>query len=332
MRNQRPELSNQVLDALTESIALLDGCGRIVGVNEAWRRFAANNGGDCGHYYIGESYLEACERAALGGCDDIAPALYDGLRRMLAGELEQFSLEYPCHSPQQQRWFIVNITRCATSVEPAQLVVAHLDITARKLAELALEQTEHELARINRELQEALARERRAARSDELTGIANRRHFFVTAAPLFEVARRYRQPLAAVMLDLDHFKQVNDSHGHQAGDQALRHVAAVARQHLRECDLFARYGGEEFVILLPATGGEGALCAAERIRAAIAAQPLVVDGRTIRVTVSAGIAEIVTEGDSLERMIGRADRALYAAKGGGRNRCRLISEAQAQQA
>lgn len=452
MRNQSPELSNIVLDSLTESIAMLDAQGVIIGVNEAWRRFAADNRGECTQHYIGQNYLATCERAFREDGDELAGAMCVGLRAVLRGDMATYTLEYPCHSPEAQRWFIAHITRCGVGDTPG-LVVSHEDISARKLAELALEQAERTLRMIlealpvgvwltdasgrvvqgnaaglriwggpapggsrvapaaeirrvqggqvlsvdewaaasalrtgaptgeeelevrtpegerrvllhatvplrdaagkltgaiivdqdisaryaaeervreakreveqtNRELQEALQRESRAARRDDLTGAANRRHFFAVGAQIVESARRYRRPLAIIMFDLDHFKGVNDRYGHPTGDLSLRHVTRLAQQHLRGSDVLARYGGEEFVILLPETDSLRAQEVANRIRRAVETQALDTALGSVALSISAGIAELdAAKGDTLEGMIGHADAALYAAKASGRNRC-----------
>jgi diguanylate cyclase (GGDEF)-like protein len=179
-------------------------------------------------------------------------------------------------------------------------VIVLYDITERKHAERQLEHL---------------------ARTDVLTGVTNRRYFFELAAQEYARARRYGSWLAILLLDVDHFKQINDTYGHQAGDQVLQHVAAVCRRELRSIDLFARYGGEEFIALLEESSLAGARGTAERLRQRIAEAPVAIAGQPIRVTISLGLVhEVPGAGLALESLIQRADAALYRAKSGGRNR------------
>jgi diguanylate cyclase (GGDEF)-like protein len=160
------------------------------------------------------------------------------------------------------------------------------------------------------------------ATTDGLTGLFNRRHFFEAAAIELRRARRLKQPLSAIMMDVDHFKSINDTYGHAAGDGVLRRVAELARQNLRDIDVIGRYGGEEFAIILPqADVGTAFGIVAERLRKAISMEPLELDDeQSITVTVSLGVAELDAETPDLAALLNRADTGLYAAKKGGRNR------------
>ncbi len=155
---------------------------------------------------------------------------------------------------------------------------------------------------------------------DPLTGLYNRRHFFAMGEVEMERGDRYRHPLALVMIDLDHFKDVNDTYGHLAGDQALIHVAQVCRRTLRGVDMVARYGGEEFVVLMPETGQAGAELAANRLLRNIQTTPLQVGDHTISISASMGLSLSEPGFNQLEELIGRADQALYVAKRMGRGR------------
>ncbi len=158
------------------------------------------------------------------------------------------------------------------------------------------------------------------ARRDPLTGLDNRRGFFEQALPLYSTAARRSRPFSVVMLDLDHFKEINDAHGHATGDRALVEIGDRLRRASRLGDVTARWGGEEFVMLLPETSDAEARAMADRIRTALARQPIVADGgQTLAVTASFGVATR-QEGQSLDELLRAADEALYAAKGAGRDR------------
>jgi diguanylate cyclase (GGDEF)-like protein len=160
---------------------------------------------------------------------------------------------------------------------------------------------------------------RRLATIDGLTGMLNRRAFFERAESAHQLALRLRKPIALLMLDIDHFKQLNDSFGHASGDEALKVFADTARGVLREHDLIGRLGGEEFALVLPGTRLEGALEAAERLRLAVLEAPVFGGAPGYRMTVSIGVVTIEA-GEELTAALARADHALYAAKTGGRNR------------
>lgn len=168
-----------------------------------------------------------------------------------------------------------------------------------------------------REATEAL---RRSVSCDHLTGLANRRAFFDGAELELQRWKRAPRPLSVVMIDADHFKRINDMHGHAAGDAVLRHLAAGMSATFRAIDIVARLGGEEFVALLPGTTVEGAEAVALRLCRSIAAQSVEVDGTPIRYTVSMGIATMEDGVEDINALIRRADVAMYAAKSNGRNR------------
>ena len=164
------------------------------------------------------------------------------------------------------------------------------------------------------------AQMRELASVDGLTGAVNHNTTVSLLAHSLERGRRENQPVSFVMLDLDHFKRVNDRHGHVIGDNVLRAVAACARQRLRGSDVLGRLGGEEFGMVLPATGMAGAKHLAEQVRLAVEALELKGDGgQPVRVTLSAGVAE-ATKSDTPETLMHLADKALYQAKQKGRNR------------
>ncbi len=187
------------------------------------------------------------------------------------------------------------------------------------------------LARRRDELAVALKRVQQLASHDELTGVYNRRHLMEMLEQQRERARRHGEGLVVCIIDLDHFKRVNDLHGHLAGDDALRSFSTHVRQQLRRMDVlgradaetsFGRYGGEEFLLLLPYAGIDGALGCLARLRTSINEHPLQTCAGPLAMTFSAGIAEYRV-GESASQVLARADAALYRAKANGRNRVEI---------
>jgi diguanylate cyclase (GGDEF)-like protein len=178
---------------------------------------------------------------------------------------------------------------------------------------------------LEQSLRAANKRNELLSQTDALTGTYNRRHLMQRLPQEAERARRYRHALSLVLCDVDHFKQINDTHGHQVGDQVLQGVAQFLRDSVRvEIDWVARYGGEEFVIVLPETPLSGALVVAEKVRAALAASELAIGNLVLKVTASFGVAgfDQLEPGDVaiVDRLIAQADACLYRAKSSGRNR------------
>src|SRR5688500_16363999 len=159
------------------------------------------------------------------------------------------------------------------------------------------------------------------AQTDPLTQLVNRRALTVRLVTEMERVRRYNAPLAMLLLDLDHFKLINDTYGHLAGDDVLFSVATLLQRAVRAVDTVARYGGEEFVIVLPETGKQGALAFAERVREKLSSHRFTISGRDeIHITGSIGVATYPAQGlESVEDLFRAADAALYRAKGNGRN-------------
>ncbi|MFS2091459.1 GGDEF domain-containing protein [Pseudomonas sp. Pseusp11] len=158
-----------------------------------------------------------------------------------------------------------------------------------------------------------------SALRDPLTDTGNRIAMDQTLQREIEMSRRHSQPLSLLMLDIDHFKQINDTYGHSAGDEVLKAVAASIKSQLRNVDMVFRFGGEEFMILLSNTSREAAAMVGERLRFAAQAQDYVAEGKTIELTVSLGCSTLLP-GESADSLLRRADSALYVAKREGRNR------------
>ncbi len=217
------------------------------------------------------------------------------------------------------------VDRGLVEVFAAKIAISFTNLSLYEQLREANETLEARVAERTRALEEANAKLERLATVDPLTAVWNRRHFLELAAVELSRARRHERRLSVFLLDLDHFKAVNDGHGHAAGDEVLRTAVARARSALRTSDQIARFGGEEFVVLLPETDIEGARIVAERVRAAIADGPVDADGHGLSVTASLGVAEWNAGEPSIEHTLRRADAALYEAKQSGRDRVCLAS-------
>ncbi len=284
----------QVLDAMTDQIAVLDRHGTILMVNEGWRRFGRDNGSaepSC----FGVNYLEVCRRSAIheGEGADQARQVLKGVRAVLEGKLAHFELEYSCHSPRERRWFVLNATPLTAS--PGGAVITHVNVTSRKLRE-----------------QEAL----RQAHQDSLTGLGNRRRIEAQAVPALANCRRSGGSAAVFLLDLDGFKEVNDTFGHHAGDHVLREVAARLQARVRSTDLLARLGGDEFAVLLTGVDAHGARTAADSFLATLSL-PMRIEGAEVFVGASIGLALYPEHGRTFADLLRVADAEMYRVKAAG---------------
>jgi len=182
-----------------------------------------------------------------------------------------------------------------------------------------------ERARAEREVQALQELLRDQSTHDALTGLYNRRYLEETLGRELILAERGGYPISVIMGDLDHFKVVNDDHGHLAGDEVLRVFGGLMKRHARASDIYCRYGGEEFLLILPKMTKARAAKRAEHLRVAMAASPVEFDASSITVTVSLGVAVFPVDGRTGDKLIAAADAALYAAKAAGRNRVSLGS-------
>lgn len=201
------------------------------------------------------------------------------------------------------------------------------EVVARVETHLALRWTKQKLEKTVGELQKVISEKERLvkeleimAHTDGLTGINNRSRFFSVAEHEFNGSKRYEKPLSVIMIDIDHFKKLNDTYGHAAGDFVLRKTAEVIRENLRKADIPARYGGEEFIIMLPMSPLKQAFHVAERIRESIDAKPFEYNCQILNITISLGVSEKTANDKDIAQLIERADKALYEAKNTGRNR------------
>jgi two-component system, cell cycle response regulator len=201
---------------------------------------------------------------------------------------------------------------------------ADAELEARVFAALRVRTAQAELKERNQQLEAMLHRVEALAITDPLTGLFNRRRFTDVLKREFALTKRYGNPLSCLMIDLDHFKQINDTHGHEAGDQVLKEVAHILAANCREVDLPTRYGGEEFVVLLPHTAKPNAGVLADRLAKAIKAAVIRVGPTELRLTASFGAAATTDVTSNVaEDLVRAADAAMFRAKREGRDRVAL---------
>ena len=281
-----------VLDSTSSQIAVLDEAGTVQQTNAAWRNYAAASNFESS---VGANYLALLSERYVVVPATLAPVVA-GMAALVAGEASSFELLEPLQCKCKRCWFTVKITPVQDSAH--RLVVTHEDVSLLKQAELA---------------SQALAN------VDNLTGAMSRQHFMSLADQELARARRYELPLVVLMLDLDHFKNVNDSYGHPTGDAVLKSLVQTVKGVLRESDVVGRIGGEEFAVLLPNTTQEGGCALADRIIDAVRAHPVTFDGHHVDYTVSIGASKL-TQQASFGALLAECDTALYRAKRGGRDR------------
>jgi diguanylate cyclase (GGDEF)-like protein/PAS domain S-box-containing protein len=418
-----------VLAALPAHVALLDARGVIVSVNETWKRFAQANGLQGDDFGVGSSYPKLCDLVSDEAEADDAARAASGIRAVLSGREDHASMEYPCHSPTEQRWFRMSVAplqSCLSGGVVDGAIVMHVNISERKLAEsseraalaeklliakaveqskegLIVTDTQGNIVKVNQafteisgypetdvlgnnarllssgrhdpaffqalwsaldaqchwageiwnrrkdgtpylqltsisrlddeagrpmnyiasfsDITESKAAEeqaRRLAHFDPLTGLPNRTLLAERATQALRLVRRNGSSLALMYIDLDHFKNINDSLGHAVGDGVLVAVAARFQAALREQDTLSRAGGDEFVLLLPDTDAAGAAHVAQKLLL-LATQSYRVGQHELTITPSIGIALCPADGADYSALAQSADAAMYRAKQGGRN-------------
>ena len=280
------ETYKAAFDAAPSSMAILDAEGRIVAVNRCWEQFSTENGGEKGAY-LGAKYLHMVPT----GVDVVLDRIHRRLARLIDGHDRVMELEYPCHSPDRKRWFLMRALRFHGNGQESILVI-HTDITARRLAEESA---------------------REAAATDVLTGLFNRRSFQERAAQMLAQARRRKGSAALIYIDFDDFKPINDRLGHAAGDAILREFAHRLKETLRECDLPARIGGDEFVVCCRIGDPDDIGPMLERLLPRLT-EPMEIEGESIAPILSLGVALWPQDAEALEELIDVADRAMYQAK------------------
>lgn len=292
-----PEQAQAVLDALPTPVFFKDRAGRYQGCNRAFAELT----GKAMDELVGRSVFELWP-------PELAQAYYDADEALMAGSGEQ-RYETQIQRPDGERrdvLFYKAVLR-DTDGRVTGLVGTLLDITERK------------------QLEQRLAEQ---AERDALTGLLNRRGILACLETLCQDRRHHNASICLLVCDIDHFKSVNDRHGHAAGDEVLRATAQRLRLHLREADRVGRIGGEEFLVVLHDADLDAARHVAERLRAAVADERIPVDGQPLAVTLSIGLARSEPRHEDWKALMKRADAALYQAKRLGRNRI-VLSEAPA---
>jgi len=284
-------------------LALCKPEGTILAVNDAFRRLLSQ-GSDPSEGSLNDFFRSADEEG-----EDLNLELkdYENVPFLAAGRMERTL--FHCISfglPGGEKVFIgESLGRSDNEM------IKSMSVLNSEMSDMA-----RQLKKRNQELQKANKTIEKLTRTDPLTGLANRRYFVERFESALSFARRARQPLTVVMADLDHFKRVNDTYGHAAGDRVIRSFAECLSLSSRKEDLITRYGGEEFLALMPNTrAAQGALFA-ERVRSTLAKMDLLGDGR--RLTASFGVAELAAE-ETRDSLLKRADDALYRAKENGRD-------------
>lgn len=242
---------------------------------------------------------------------DERPKVAELFRKRLAGELDRVHYQAQCQRKSGEP-IKVEVSGTTAEVKGKQLLVSVIqDITERSRTERELETLQNKL------LEQSIC--------DALTGLYNRRYLEDALIRELRLAERHKYSVSLIMGDLDHFKQVNDHHGHQAGDEVLRNFACLLSRSSRSSDINCRYGGEEFLLIMPHMTLKDAAERAEQLRVAVAASRFESYDLPLSVTASFGVATYPENGQTMDELITAADRALYTAKGAGRNRVVMAS-------
>ncbi|MFM2060951.1 MAG: hypothetical protein RLZZ507_621 [Cyanobacteriota bacterium] len=194
------------------------------------------------------------------------------------------------------------------------------ELLARVRMHLELKYSRQKLKKLLEEQNKLVKQLEKLANTDALTGVWNRRYLLMIAEQEIKRSQRYNLSFAVLLIDIDHFKKVNDTYGHNIGDEVIIFMTKIVLNHLRQVDCFGRFGGEEFVVLLPETDIDEGVIVAERIRENIHNQCITVEDQQVSITVSIGLASYSLGDQTIDAIIQRADQALYQAKNQGRNR------------
>lgn len=306
------EKFRMITTAARDAIIMVDGAGRIACWNPA------------AEHFLGYGHEEAMGRdlRAIIGEGSFHEA-YERFRSAGEGSAADESIELTAVRKDGSK-FPVEVSISAIRLGGKHGAVGILrDITERKRMEAQIAASLAEKEVLVQSLNELATR-------DGLTGLCNHRAFYTLLADELARVRRFRRPVSLLLLDIDHFKRINDIHGHLAGDATLRELGKLLPREVRGIDHVCRYGGEEITLILPETDIEAAARVAERLRSTVEAQPFEVNsGAPLHITVSIGIASWPLHADVAEALVAAADKALYAAKNAGRNRVMVCQDAAA---
>jgi len=276
-----PIARTKLFEELPDGVLFLDARQRVVDLNAAAQKYLPLTKGS-----ISQPANEELQN-------------WPGLAEMIKPIETKFHIELPRDIIGETFWFRVDFIPLQeeNEVPYGQMILLH-DITDRKMAENKLQIL---------------------ATTDELTGLWNRRHFMQAAKMELNRAKRYEDTFSVIMLDIDHFKKINDTMGHSTGDKALQYLASLVKNRVRNIDILGRLGGEEFCLLLPGTNLESAYCLAEDLRQTVMNVPLLYEGRSVQFTISLGVSEYSQDIEFIDDMLKTADAAMYRAKAQGRN-------------
>jgi diguanylate cyclase (GGDEF)-like protein len=319
-----PDRVRKAFDTLTEGVVILDQQARIVLANAAFRRLHPQASAD-----LNGQHIDGLAWLAAGRNPDEPTPWAQTLQSSVTVESEPLALPQPEAPPTR---LLVTTAAIADDKGRARgCMVTFDDVTAVHLANDELRLTLAKLQQSRQQIEEQNLELRRLATRDALTGCFNRRAFFEFAQDAFETARGHGGDICCVMADIDKFKQFNDFHGHAAGDQVIRAVAAALARGLRQQDILCRYGGEEFCIILPGATPDVAFAVAERLRSHIEshASQAIRKADVGAITASFGVSTRVMGAISVEELIDQADQALYRSKDAGRNRVTLFDRVAA---
>lgn len=290
------------LNTVKNNIAVTDSDFNIVFTNKSWDEFGKKNGCSASFDWLGVNYFSPCLTSALDGDEFCVNAVkqFDHLKN---GRISEFQLEYPCHSPSEDRWFHMEVTQLSLG-QATYYVISHQDITAR----VQLEQKALELSQL-----------------DGLTSISNRRAFDDFLNLEWHHCLRNKFPVSFAMIDVDDFKQINDQYGHQVGDECLKSIAQVITQFAnRASDKCARYGGDEFVIVWGQCEQDKALKMVNEILVRISELNIMTLTGKVKgkVSTSIGLCTALPNVINLQEFLACADQLMYNAKESGKSTIR----------
>ena len=308
-----PIARDVLIEKMTDSIIVLDSAGRILDINPSAQRLVQPG-----------TVTARSHQALLGQPIASVLAHWPSLLRHCRGHENKEVLITLCQQPLRHLNLRLRQLQGKQHQPTGKLIILR-DVSAEYQAKIELHKANQFLASRLREIEALQGQLKEQAIRDGLTGLFNRRYFEEAMLAEFTKARRAKTPLAVILIDIDHFKQVNDTYGHQAGDCVLQVFANVIKSHIRNSDIACRYGGEEFIIALPGLSLESAYQRAERLRLAFKETCIQFKGKTIQVTISSGVGALPEYEGDRDGLISSVDKALYLAKEKGRDRTQKVA-------